>query len=47
MLKAVLIAISALLLFDAVAWGGSVRMEIVREVGIAVIEIGALSWKWG
>ena len=46
MLKAVLIALSVLLLFDAIAWGGAIRMEIVREVGIALTEIEALDWSW-
>ena len=46
MLKAVLIAVAAFLLFDAVAWGGAIRMEIMRETAVALAEIQSLDWRF-
>jgi hypothetical protein len=46
-MKAVLIAIAVFVAFDALAWGGAVRHEVVEQFLIAAHEIGGLSWAWG
>jgi hypothetical protein len=46
-MKAVLVALAVFIAFDALAWGGGVRHEIVRQFMIATSEIAGLSWTWG
>jgi hypothetical protein len=46
MLKAFLIAAATLVSFDAVAWGSTMRRELVREAVGAVSTIGSHDWSW-
>ena len=47
MLKASLIAIAALVAFDAVALDGSIRTAMVHQTVIAVHSLQGLDWSWG
>jgi hypothetical protein len=47
MLKAFLIAAASLVSFDAVAWQGTMRHELVRETIGAVAKVSAHDWTWG
>jgi hypothetical protein len=47
MLKALLIALASLVSFDAVAWQGALRHEVVHDLLVAVSEVSALNWNWG
>jgi hypothetical protein len=46
MVKSLLIGIASLVSFDAVAWHGALRTELVREAFAAVSEIRNLDWTW-
>jgi hypothetical protein len=45
-MKVVLIALCALVVFDAVAWKGAYRTTIVRETKHAAYFVTKQSWTW-